>query len=54
MVTGGPTNATFSPGLASFIISAILTSADNPGLEVNSTTNSNPLTIATVSPMETL
>ena len=34
VVTGGPTNATCSLGLTSFIISAILTSTWKPGVEV--------------------
>ena len=34
MVTGGPTNATFSLGFESFIIPAIFTSTWKPGVEV--------------------
>ena len=54
VVTGGPTNATFSLGFESFIIPAILVSTWKPGVEVNSTSNSKSLAISTVCPMEIL
>ena len=53
-VTGGPTKATFSRGLESFIISAIFTSTWKPGVEVNSTSSSKSRAIATVCSMEIL
>ena len=53
-VTGGPTNATFSFGLTSFIISAIFTSTLKPGVEVNSTSSSKSDAIATVWSIEIL
>jgi hypothetical protein len=52
--SGGPTNATFSLGLTSFIISAIFTSTLNPGVEVNRTRSSKSEAIATVWSIEIL
>ncbi len=54
VVTGGPTKATWSFELTSFIISAIFTSTWKPGVDVYRTSSSKSLAISTVCSMEIL